>query len=283
MTFKCYFYILQQPTNTMMNSSATWRHRGGRAPTLFNTSVSVKSSVTMMMTKDNTVLVENISAERRGSLQGSDRSSSCSEFACSTEMMSDVPNIGTAAIPVKESPAIMAIVPYDPKLKTVAWATPLSLHDTRVITPMTHPNRAGQFGDGRKSKITDCLFEGAAGSEAEIALMDGKDFVCWLPCTILACVGYKVYDVEIHDVEEARCNGVAGQMAEGIHSSFLQYVDFDEVNEISTITDPEMNDNMSDVSSESNNNFYSNGYDGDEDSLDVYEEEFETDSESDAS
>eukprot|EP01060_Flectonema_neradi_P029360 TRINITY_DN4046_c0_g1_i1.p1 TRINITY_DN4046_c0_g1~~TRINITY_DN4046_c0_g1_i1.p1 ORF type:complete len:300 (+),score=54.67 TRINITY_DN4046_c0_g1_i1:55-900(+) len=274
-------------------NAATWRNRGGRAPMLFDTPACTMA-VTRVAIAKKEVRIESMTVTRRGSLNGSDRSSSYSEFACSTEMMSDVPNIGTAMLPFKEmsekveeddTPASsLAVVPYFGKSKKVAWATPKSLHDTRVITPISHPNRSGQFcGKETHGKITNCLFEGNVGTEAEVALMDGSDFICWLPCTIIARRG-DIYDINIHDEQEARNNSVAGDVAKGIHCSYLQYYSYDDIMDVSTLDGFEQEDGVpgddSDLESECN---YNNGYDGDEDSREEFDDDsFDSDDDSES-
>ena len=114
------------------------------------------------------------------------------------------------------------------KQKSVAWATPNSLHDTRIITPSTHPNRMGQF-NGRSAKpsaLTSYLrrpcFRGRVDDLAQVALMDKGGIVGWIDCIITVVNSDGTYDINVSQSPLADKHNVSSLAAYAINALHLR-------------------------------------------------------------
>ena len=140
---------------------------------------------------------------------------------------------GEPAIPLStESPALrvnwnVPVPPRKAKKRCVAWATPNSLHDTRIITPYTHPNRMGQF-NVRTAKpsafqaLTRSKFDGSVGEQAEVALMDKTGIVGWVGCGITVKNSDNTYDIVVHPSALADTHHVSNLAAYAICAVHLR-------------------------------------------------------------
>ncbi|KAJ9462360.1 hypothetical protein DIPPA_06561 [Diplonema papillatum] len=160
-----------------MRTISSWRSAGRRAPSLCEASPTDCSS-------------EQSYSERSSPHDESEESAADMQFLSQF-------SIGGSAIPISKLPSLAA---EKKKAKAVAWATPKSLHDTRIITPATHPNRMGQFGSNRartqsQGFFSFSSFEGAVGTLSQVALIDGEQIKTWLDCTISVVNSDRTYDI----------------------------------------------------------------------------------------
>eukprot|EP01064_Diplonema_japonicum_P027515 TRINITY_DN3992_c0_g1_i1.p1 TRINITY_DN3992_c0_g1~~TRINITY_DN3992_c0_g1_i1.p1 ORF type:complete len:238 (+),score=39.84 TRINITY_DN3992_c0_g1_i1:57-716(+) len=187
-----------------------WRSSGRRAPTLFCTS-------------------ETGFKDTGSTLTVSPGGSSQEE-----ELVVISPLImgGEPAIPV--SPLELPLeVPkkVERKKRAVAWATPKSLHDTKIITPATHPNRMGQFAVRKKIRdYTSPLgslfctnnFSATVGCKVQVALIQGVKTAGWLDAEILVCNNDATYDISVLPSPLADEHNLSHLTGHAIHHTYLR-------------------------------------------------------------
>eukprot|EP00754_Rhynchopus_humris_P036086 Rhum_TRINITY_DN17899_c0_g1::Rhum_TRINITY_DN17899_c0_g1_i1::g.166661::m.166661 len=141
---------------------------------------------------------------------------------------------GEPAIPLSTESATLRVNRNAPvssrkaKKRCVAWATPNSLHDTRIITPYTHPNRMGQFNvrtakpSAFQGLLTRPKFDGSVGEQAEVALMDKNGLVGWVDCGITVKNSDNTYDIVVHPSSLADTHHVSNLAAYAICAAHLR-------------------------------------------------------------